>query len=149
MVKAAGIVMILIGCALYSREYRSGLKKGMAALKDHIELIENIRMQIEYFSTPLNQILRKQEKEIGKTVAGLLFSIDKDTDLHPQEKKILTDLFNRLGDGYKDEQIKLCVYALEKLRKLYEQRTREYPEKVKVNRSLCFLAGASAILLLL
>lgn len=149
MVKIVGIVFILLGCALYSHEYRIGLKKGIASLEDYIELVESIRAQIEYFSTPLAQILRKHEKGIGKTTEDVLTAIENDTILIEAERKVLIELFSRLGDGYKDEQIKLCVYSLEQLKKFHEKRAREYPEKVKVNRSLCFLAGASAVLLLL
>ena len=149
MVKIIGAALILFCCTWTAHEYRTGLKKGISHLEVFVNLIDHIRIQIDYFSIPLPQILNEYEKIALKSSGEILLSLKEDALLSNDEKKILTELFLHLGDGYKDEQIKLCSYANEQLKRYLEKRTREYPEKVKVNNSLCFLAGASAILILI
>ena len=147
--KFIGGGLILICSFLHTYEFRLRLKRAISDLRTYYDLVEHVRMQIEYFALPISKILADYDGAEAKTVPDILESLESNDSLSSEEKKVISEWISHLGDGYKDEQLTRCGYAKEKLGQFLEKRTRDYPAKVKVNNALSFLGGASLILLLM
>lgn len=145
--KIIGSLLILIATVVASFFYEKGYKDRLSKIKSVIGFISYIRTQIEYFSHPLSEIYNNYQ-EMNDFLLTLTKAESNDFGLDKQEFNIIREFFSSLGKGYKKEQISLCDYTIKELNKIYETQERDYPNKIKIFRSMSIFIGVSAIILL-
>lgn len=148
--KLIGSVFIIFASVVSSYFYEKTLKENMKNTDELYDLINYIKINIEYFSTPINEILISYsynsifiQELIGKSNLKVLNFLDSNT------KSNLNSFFNELGKGYKKEQIALCEYNLKILDALREKMKMEFSNKSKLFRSLSLFSGIGCVILLI
>lgn len=112
-----------------------------------IELIRTVRTQIDCYLLPLDDILS------GVCIEGATPSESSATQklqavlrlgapyLSPEQYRVISELVQRLGQGYREEQLRLCDAALERLCPLRDALYAEYPLRLRL--ALTLSIGAS------
>lgn len=148
--KILGAFLILIASICSCVIYEKNEKCKISSAKEICEFIRYIRSQIEHFSTPINKIfasyteksvlvdhLCKKELDLAKK------SLEKD------DFKTVSDFFNSLGKGLKDDEASLCSYSIETLENSISKKEKDYPNKIKVFRAMALFFGFCVVILLI
>lgn len=145
--KIIGSIFILFSSIFASFYYEKSLKSKINKCEEIIEFLSYIKIQIEYFSTPINLIFEKYDKKT-ETIISLIKG-EKIKILNQETDAKIYDFFSTIGKGFKKEQITFSDYTLnlvnDNLRKLKD----EYPKKAKVFRSMSLFFGFCTIILLI
>lgn len=147
--KIFGAIIILCACVFGSYIYEKKQKNRMQYIAEACDFIKHIKSEIEFFCTPYKKI---REEYLKNNSSALLFCDDlheKENFLEKDEKKILQAFFSSIGKGFKDEEISLCEYTYSSLEKKLEKAKEEYPNKIKVFRSMMLFFGVCVIILLI
>ncbi len=124
------------------------------------ELIRYIRDNIEHFMTPLPDILDSFENKTLENCGflhevrrlGLRETAEKLSSVIGSADREVTAAFRDfcvgIGGGYKDDEVRLCDYTLERIGRRIGQMKSEHAGKVKIYRTLPPLFALSAILIL-
>lgn len=146
--KIIGSILIFLSSLLCTYYYEKSLKTKISHLEDIIAFISYAKSKIEYFSLPINQIYEKYESK-SKLINNLINSKSAEgADFDKESKKIVSEFFGALGNGFKKEQIALCEYTNDVLSSNLAKSKEEYPKKIKIFRSLALFTGISLIILL-
>ena len=145
---ACGVAVGVTAAAYERRRYRQA--EGFLALLRHV------RGQIECFSTPLRGIFANCDDgiwadcgavQVPRDLAALLRDVQL---LVPQEIcRLLHSLAERLGTGYREEQLRCCDYFLERLIPLCDKMRAELPKRERIALFLPMAAAAIAVLTLM
>lgn len=149
MIRLIGSILLLSCSALSSWECRRKQKEKITALSRCLELVEHARMQIEYFSAPLQQIFATFKSGEWKSVEQLCDWIKGSENMEDEEADLMLAWLEGLGGGYKEDQLIRCSFTKEKLSRIAEARKTELANKIKANDVISFLSSISVILLLL
>lgn len=147
--KIIGSILIILSSVISSYYYEKSIKENIEKLKILIDLINYIKVNIEYFSISIEEILNEYDtkkhwkKSILKDGKFEIKYIDSTL------KKEITSFFLSLGKGYKKEQISLCEYTLKNLICVYDNLKKENVKKVKIYRSLSLFFGIGLVILLI
>ena len=146
--KYLGSVLILCACICFSFFYEIKEKNKIENLKKIRDFINFIKIKIDFFLTPQNQLFSEYNCKLinelyNKNFDNLDVYFDKETTL------FLDDYFKNLGKGLKDEEISRCKYTLAKLNEIITKYENELPNKIKVVRTLAIFGGACVILLII
>ena len=100
-----------------------------------VDLIRNVRLQIDCFGTPVSRILSSLDEklyaalgakrgaaDLHAMLASTLLLVDREFS------KLLFDFASSLGTGYREEELRYCDYYLARLSPL-SQKVREELEK--------------------
>lgn len=129
-------------------------KRKLAILDGWINLISYIRNQIDLYLTPLDEILQKADtakgshasKENAPTLAALFGTTVGWLD--EEEKRLIGEFVNGIGDGYREDQIRKCNYYLESLRSLRAARAAQLSPRIRVMLAVCLCASLGVAILL-
>jgi hypothetical protein len=149
MVKMIGCSMILAASALRIFNFRTREQEAISNLRDYVKLIDHVRLQIGYFSHPLGKILKTYGSPLGETIDEIQSVLQDNHLLHTEEIHALLEWASSIGNGYKNEQLNLCIYTKEKMERYLSVREKDYPAKAKTNSALTLLGGATLIVLFL
>ena len=152
--KTVGLLLIL-ACGILSGTFWARFERARCLQAEaFVDLIRNVRLQIECFGTPLHQILSSLDAELYRALgtpcaptdfeellAKTLLLVDRDF------RKLLWDFAASLGTGYREEELRYCDYYLTRLAPL-AQKTREEVER-RTRLALILPPALSAALILL
>ena len=152
--KALGIVFVL-ACGILAGAFWARFERAKCLQAEaFVDLIRNIRLQIDCFGTPLHKILASLDEALYRSLGapcdatdfeelltGTLLLVDRDF------RKLLWDFAASLGTGYREEELRYCDYYLTRLAPL-SQKTREELEK-RTRLALILPPALSAALILL
>lgn len=145
--KIFGSILILFSSVLTSYYYEKSLKKKIKICEDGIDFISYVKVQIEYFSNPINVIF--ENYNLNTDIKELLENKKNHKIFGNELDKNLYDFFTSIGKGFKKEQLSLCDYTLTSLNSELLKMKSDYPSKSKVFRSLSMFFGICAIILLI
>ena len=148
MIKLIGSLLLLSCSFIWAMDFRSKQRKGIEELGDYLELVEHVRMQIEYFSSPLPRIFSAFRQGSMGTMEDIRKQVEYSKHLLLEEKGILLLWLERLGDGYKNDQLKQCAFTRDRLSQILDARTKDRLSKIKTNDAISFLLSVLLILLL-
>ncbi|MBQ1956923.1 MAG: hypothetical protein II365_04045 [Clostridia bacterium] len=153
--KLLGCLMVLGGGIYMGIASKKFEAKKMKQLDAFIALIVYIKGQIDCFSAPIDDILRRADPALlmdcgctgsPKGFSGLLENCEM---LQSSEVRVLLEGFcDELGGSFREQQIVRCDYYLERLD---AERNRQMPEskkKTKLQLVLWICAAAGIITLL-
>lgn len=147
MIKFVGCLLILLSSVAIGYYFEKNYKDKILFLQEIIDLINYTKNQIEFFSTPINEIysiFQNKSKRITDIIAGNLNVINESF----RNQEYLLNYFNEIGKGYKSEQIKLCDYTINEAKKDLNDFKLDLPKRIKIIRSLSLFIGASIVILL-
>lgn len=153
--KGLGIALILASGVLAGVLLARFERAKCLQAEGFVDLVRNIRLQIECFGTPIAKILSSLDEKLFATLgaprapADLHALLDGTTLLVEREyAKLLRDFATSLGTGYREEELRYCDYYLARLVPL-AQKSREELEKRTRLALVLPLALAAALVLLL
>ncbi|MBO7342242.1 MAG: hypothetical protein J6U87_06130 [Clostridia bacterium] len=147
---------LLLCCGVLCGVFLAGFERAKCLQAEgFVDLIRNIRLQIDCFGTPVSKILASLDEKLyaalgAKRGAADLHAMLLSTLLLVDREftKLLFDFAASLGTGYREEELRYCDYYLERLSPL-SQKTREELEKRMRLALILPLALSGALILLL
>ena len=117
-----------------------------------MSLLTHIKNEIECFSMPVGEILRKTDMSIlegcgygGAKPPKDMSELILRSDFSDEEcKKIVSNFTSEFGRCYRDEQVRRCEYYISRLDGVRTKISEQLPSKRKLNLTLC-IAGSLAI----
>lgn len=153
-----GAGIILVSALLLSlgliRDYRNSLRE-LEALH---QMITYIRDNIDHFMKPLPEIFQTYKNEyleacgflpnvrrtdLRQAWDGQTFTLSEDT------RTLLTTFVYQIGNGYREEELRLCDYTLTRLNGILEKKRSESKNKLKIYKTVPMLFALSVILILI
>ena len=120
-----------------------------------VDLIRNIRLQIDCFATPISGILSglddklyqalgapRAPADFEELLSGTLLLLDR------EYVKLLRDFSASLGTGYREEELRYCDYYLARLTPLAQKMREELEKRMRLALILPLVLSAALILLL-
>ena len=155
--KIIGVCILSLTVIAWGNAEAVRVKKKTRRVDDYLELLRYIRAQIDCFSRPIGDILTAYFEENNfadaknrvAIHADLQNTILADVYLYDDVKKELLVFAENVGEGSKDETLRLCDFTLAQLEVLAGQYRAEYPGKARLWRTLPFLACLSLLILFL
>ena len=151
------------GLLLFSAWYISLLlirrhHNNLLATEAFVDMIVYIRDNIDHFSKPLPDIFHIYRNTYLETT-GFLPNVRR-SDLRQawQEQSfsfpddidnLLDNFIQTIGSGYRPEELRLCDYTLERLRKQIEHLHTDSVNRIKLYKTVPIMLALSLILLLL
>jgi hypothetical protein len=140
--KIIGSLIIMLASIICSYLYEKRLKLQVECLERFISFIKYVKSKIEYFSQPTNKIFSSySDFEYINSSINDRFSL-----LGKNEKALLDDFFQKLGSGYKAEELSLCDYTSNAILETLTEFKSKNPSKIKIFRALSLFFGASVII---
>lgn len=144
--KIFGSLLIILTSIVISHIYDKRQKEKILAIKELLEFISFVKIQIEYFSLPLNTIYTKYNNN-SHYVSNLI----KEKPLEILDRETadeLTKCISCLGKGFKKEQIEYLEYITSFLSKKITDNESNYQQKTKVFRAISLFVGCCVVILL-
>ena len=120
-----------------------------------VDLVRNLRLQIECFGTPISKILSSLDAALyaalgAPRVPDDLATLLEETPLLVERDfcKLLRDFATALGTGYREEELRYCDYYLTRLLPLAQKTRAELEKRTRLVLILPLAMTAALILLL-
>lgn len=154
-------VVFVLGISFFTAYYIK--KKGEEKLLVNeaiCDLIEYIKNHIEFFCTPVDEILSNYENPVLEKYGFLSFLEDNDWEnalhesragsfLDKRTAALLDSFSKRLGTGTAEEEVAGCEYTLKELRAVLDVQKSEVPKKSKAFSAISVVSGFMAVILIL
>ena len=155
MLKLLGALLVLsvgVFSAFVSVQYE---KKRLSVVDGWIDLILDIRGQIDCYLMPLDDILSGGDRALFDACMSPSNAADLPAMLEASgiyldgdAKRTLDSFVREIGAGYREEQIKRCDFFISSLRTQRERIAAALPMRTRLCATLCIcLSLATAILL--
>ena len=146
----------LFGCGALTGIFWASFERAKCRQAEgFVDLIRNIRLQIDCFGTPITGILAALDDQLYAALGATRAPCDLETLLtqtpllvEREYAQLLRDFATSLGTGYREEELRYCDYYLARLAPL-AQKTRDELEKRTRLALILPLALAAALILLL
>ena len=148
-------ILLLLACGVAAGLFLVKFERARCLQAEaFVDLIRNVRLQIECFGTPLPKILASLDdklyqslgapraRDLEALLSGSLLLVDRDF------RALLFEFASSLGTGYREEELRYCDYYLARLAPL-AQKTRDELEKRTRLALILPLALTAAVILLL
>lgn len=157
MLKIAGAIIVIAASFGIGRLLGDNIKHRVASVSHLAELVDYISVNISLYKLPLGDIYNSITDEYLHN-CGFVSLLDRgiyDAALRSglltgdEECEIIKTFGEKIGTGTAEDMEKLCSFTSSRLRNIEEQLRRDLPEKRKVYNTISFLAGASAVIILI
>lgn len=147
--KIIGSILIVLASIFSSYYYEKNHKCDISKIENLIELINYIKSKIEYYSLPIEEILKNYDNKSP----WIEMLINRETidakNFNENTKNDILNFFFSIGKGYKKEQLSLCEYTIRNLNKELERMKTEFIKKTKIYRSLSLFFGVGLVILII
>ena len=151
----AGAALLIIGgwsCSAYfNRRTEGELDSAEAA----VSLLRFVKNEVECFSLPVSDIMRKCPRELlsafgyREPSADSLEAFVSGADISDREtERILREFSSEFGKCYREEQVKRCEHYISRLEGRRLELNGQLPAKKRISSTL-FLSGSCALAILL
>lgn len=157
-IRIIGSAILLCVSIILSQAITSTVRKREVELVEICDLIRFIRNNIDSFLTPIGAILSGYSspalKRCGFTsamhISGLAAAVNTDgISLFGNERELLSAFAEKLGLGYREEEVRLCDYYLAEFTEIAKREKEENDKKSRMYRYLPPLAALSLIIILI
>lgn len=155
IIKLLGIGTLFFCGALTGVFWASFERTRCRQAEGFVDLIRNIRLQIDCFATPITGILASLDAQLYASLGTPCVPPDLNTLLvqtpllvNREYTQLLWDFAACLGTGYREEELRYCDYYLARFAPL-AQKTRDELEKRTRLAMILPLALSAALILLL
>ncbi len=159
-VKLGGLALMLVASLRVLGGYREYNARRISELESFISLLSHAHGQISRYLTPITDALRGfSDKNLeesgflgeisdGEGISSAFSKCSSRFALGNRAKEIITELFARLGGGYKEEVLADIEEASVRLEKILEDERESLPKNEKVISAVA-LAGVLGVFILL
>ena len=153
MIQYVGFGIISLLSFGWGLEQSVALKKKNKRLREIVAFVKHIREEINCFARPIGEILSSYDDDIVSANADNIIFLKKQSStnayLFDDAKKVLDAFQEKIGEGTKEESLKLCDYTISELEAIAERHEAEYVSKSRLWKTLPLLASLSLTILLL
>lgn len=154
--KALGIIVLLGTAFYYSYSHQWMGQRKCLLLEELCDLLSWIQKNIECFAKPLDEICKDYSSpQLARydfyqqwQTKGLLYAMEGLPYLPDTAKEVLLQYSRTAGQGYKEEELRLCRYTKEQLCEILHKQKEDLHAKNRMYRTLPFLLVLSIVLLL-
>lgn len=154
--KGLGALLLLL-CGVFVGAAAAALeRRRVAQAEGFLRLLGAIRVQIECFSLPLPRIFASCDqalwRDLGATLQPQSFSALLEgirLYLAPDICLLLAEFGARLGNGYREEELRALDYYMARLAPYCERLRAELPQRLRLSWLLPLALAAALVLLLL
>lgn len=155
LLKTLGAALILSvgGIAAFSAVRYE--KKRLGVIDGWIDLILYIRAQIDCYLTPIDEILKKEDRPTPNDVNAPDAPADLSAVLNASRvyldgdaKRLLERFVGEIGSSYREDQLKRCDYCVGSLRTQRERIAAALPSRTRLCAALCLCASIGTAILL-
>ncbi len=155
--KLVGCTLLFLSALYYSMTRQKQEKTKLTILGELCDLFGYLQKNIECFSSPLGDLYRSYtspvlsawgfyqtwQEDSPEAAVDMLPSLSADV------RKVLVQYGAKAGQGYKEDEMRLCRYTREVLTEELEKQRQESGGKRKMYRTMPFLLVLSIVLLFL
>lgn len=158
LIKMFGACVLMLSAVYFSYVKITASRKRISEVYAFIDMITKIKNEIYHFSKPLPEIfsdykndyfqssrLIESIKEIGAREAIKIYSFS----IKNETSKLIINFFEKIGEGYREDEVNLCTYTLERLTNEVKALSTENKSAEKLYRGIPILAVLSVILMLI
>ena len=156
IVQMVGACLLLIAAAAVVIRLRIDEKRYIQSLQCAVRIIRHAKRKISLFGTPTEDILCDFDDSgcakylcVRKDVGFHAGVAPVSAALHKQEQALFDHFAERLGQGYKEDALKLCDFTLSCLEEKTAKAEIEYPSRMKLYTALPILFAVSLFVLFL
>ncbi len=150
--KLAGMMLLTV-CALCLGAYlRREERQRVQAVGEALSLVRYVRRKIEYFSSPLPEILAEYEAETGRHFSGEGGALSFPEAAAPLAGRmgdagdLLLSFAAEIGGGYREETLALCACTEERLAQYFSEAEAAYPARARLYGTLPLLAAFAVMI---
>lgn len=156
--KLIGAAMILLASVMFGRMKITEERRKNTLIVGMTEFVRGIRDNISHFRRPLGEIFESLSIPALETCGfidlcrknGIHTAWESISPLLPKDTAaVLEEFVRRIGSGYREDELELCAYTLQRLESIGEAESAELEKREKLYRNLPPLAALSAVLLVL
>lgn len=152
-----GAVIVIAASAGAGYLMCEGMRERLRAICALSGFVELVSLNIELYKTPLEEIYALVKDQYlhrccfterlnsGVYQAALSSGLLRGEE----EKEIIRAFGDKIGTGNAEDMVRLCTYTDKRLKNIEEKLRRELPDKQRVYRTISFLAGVSAVIMLI
>lgn len=153
--KMLGGSLMLLGGAMLSRALNRRMLIALRRAEAWTVLLRSIKNEIECFSLPIRDILKKTDTELlhacGYTREAppdsLSELISSARNVDGETERIIGRFASEFGRCYRSEQVERCAYYISLMEDRRIALLSELPSKKRLNSTLC-MAGSLGLLIL-
>ena len=153
--KIFGAFLTVFGGVMLSRTLNRRMLNALRRVEAWTALLRRIKTEIECFSLPIRDILKKTDRELllacgyaGISAPDSLSELVSSVRLADGVTEELIRRFaSEFGRCYRSEQVERCAYYLSLMEDRRKSLLSELPSKKRLNSTLC-IAGSLGLLIL-
>jgi len=158
VIKYIGAGVLLISAVLYGYTMIRRERVKVVEISSFCELIKFIRDNIKYKMVTLPVIFSEYHgayfEKIGFIEAIRNFGIKRawaefSWVMEKDEIALIDSFVKNIGSGYRDDEIQLCEYTLERLEDAIESKSSDLKNKEKIYRTIPLMLALSVMLIIL
>ena len=139
MIRIAGAVLLLLSAMCAGLSMSHAAKAHRDALRTSLDTVRSMRRSIDMFSVPRDVLFR----EYPAIHDHALY------DAMAEDAPLLREFSDKLGQGYREDTLKLCDWTIAVLEERLHTAEREYPARCRLCIALPLFAALSVIVMLL
>lgn len=152
MIQYVGFGIISLLSFGWGLEQSVALKKKNKRLRETVAFVRHIREEINCFARPIGEILSSYDDIVSANADNAIFLKKYNSTnayLFGDAEKVLDAFEEKIGEGTKEESVRLCDYTISELEAIAERHEAEYVSKSRLWKTLPLLASLSLTILLL
>lgn len=161
IVKTAGSVTLVIAAIYYGTVMICEERSKLITADAICEMMQYVRDNIEHFMKPLPDILASYRNDTLEKI-GFLGDVRENGMKYAQLDRyfgknavdgevfaVLSDFCGKIGEGYRNDEIRRCDYAIAQIEKRTAKMKDDFSSKAKIYRTLPPLFALSILLILI
>lgn len=155
MLGVIGSALLLMAAFILGLTIRKKDKDHLCLLREVISLIRHARRKISLFATPINELFGDFSEATLPILKNALKTanpkdaINNISSLLGGDGDILRKMYNEIATGYKEDAVRACDYATERMTDRATDFEKKYNARKNLYVSLPLLFAVSVIVLLL
>lgn len=153
--KSMGAILLLVSGVLFGTQLNRSARGALAQIEGIERLLIFVRLQVECFSLPIGEILRRTEPSLltqcgwkQREPPADLEALIRVCDISdPETERLLRELVSEFGRSYREEQLRRCDCYLRQLEARKERVRTALTGKKRVNLTLCAASAAALVIL--
>lgn len=157
-VKMIGGALLILASVFYGRLKILEERRRFSLAEASVEFVRAVRDSIAHYAKPLSEICESVNIEpleecgflpLCRTDGIRMAWEAKKLPIPDKMRAVMGEFAERIGGGYREDELALCAHTLERLEKLAEEVRKERENREKLYRNIPPIAALSLVLLVL
>lgn len=155
--RLSGSLLLLVSSVLAARYMNKIAEERLFELKAFLQLIKEIRLEVDSFSLPISKILERIDKSLfsdcgykEEVLPTTLEELCRKINFRGEKcKELFFRLATDFGSSYREEELRKLSYYEELFLGEIQKLSSELPSKKKINTTLCISAALAIVILMI